>query len=122
MDGTRNKAGLISKYAEITISLGDRTKKLPFYVTNLGKDRIILGMTWFKHLQPEIDWGNGVLKETLSLQTQGAITRNAQVNKTTLATDWAIKAQKEEQHELPEHYYDYQEVFSEEAARCFPPE
>src|SRR5580698_6195211 len=85
VDGTKNKAGLISKYAEITISLGKKTKKLPFYVTNLGKDRIILGMTWFKHLQPTINWEEGTLTEVLSLQTQGAV--DTQLNKTTLATD-----------------------------------
>ena len=77
-------------------------------------------MTWFKHLQPTIDWKKGTLTEVLSLRTQGAI--NTQLNKTTLATDWAIKAQKEEKHELPEYYSDYREVFSEEAARRFPPE
>ena len=104
------------------ISLGGRIKKLPFYVTNLGRDRIILGITWFKHLQPQINWQDGTLTDDLSLRMQGAITQNAQVNKTTMATDWAIKAQKEKHYELPEQYQDYSEVFSEEAAQCFPPE
>ena len=122
VDGTKNKAGLISKYAEITISLGTKKKKLPFYVTNLGKDRIILRMTWFKNLQPQINWENGTLAETLSLQTKGALTCKSQIDKTMLATDWAIKAPRKEEQELPEQYQDYREVFSEEAARRFPPE
>ena len=84
VDGTKNKAGLISRYATITVLLKNKKKSLPFYITNLGKDRIILGMTWFKALNPEINWEKGKLLGPLLLQTVNAI---VQINWTTTATD-----------------------------------
>ena len=73
-------------------------------------------MTWFKNLQPQINWENRTLAETLSLQTKGALVHESQISKTTLATDWAIKAPRNKEQELPKQYQDYHEVFSEEAA------
>ena len=116
---TKNKAGLISKYAIITVSLGNKKGSLPFYVTNLGKDWIILGMTWFKALNLEINWEKEELSRPLSLQTKNAMT---QINRTTTAIDWAIKAQKNDKAELPEHYQNYREVFCKSATQHFPPE
>src|SRR6267154_6689612 len=38
VDGTTNQAGTISKYTILTCTYNGKQTKLPFYVTNLGKD------------------------------------------------------------------------------------
>ena len=55
------------------------------------------------------------------------ITTNAisQVNKTTMATTWAIKHEKDKkclkENDVPDHYQEFTDVFSEEKAKRFPP-
>src|ERR1700747_67980 len=102
--------------------LGNKTKKMVFYVTNLGRDRIILGMPWFKAFNPQINWENGRLLHRIIVLTQKA---TIEVNWITQATDWAIQAEQEKkwltEADIPKPYKEYQEVFSEEAAKHFPP-
>jgi hypothetical protein len=46
MDGTENKWGTISSYMNLEFKLGDRTFNKQFYVTGLGKQKIMLGFPW----------------------------------------------------------------------------
>jgi hypothetical protein len=102
--------------------LGKETKKMVFYVTNLGRDRIILGMPWFKVFNPQIDWENGTIPHRIIMMTQKA---TMEVNRITQAIDWAIQAEQKKkrltENDVLEPYQEYQEVFSEEAAKRFPP-
>ena len=59
VDGTRNSAGDISHYAEIVIEHQGHREKVIAEITNLGKNQMILGYTWLKHHNPEIDWITG---------------------------------------------------------------
>jgi hypothetical protein len=43
VDGTENKRGTINAYVNLEFSLGEQKFKERFYVTGLGKQRIILG-------------------------------------------------------------------------------
>jgi hypothetical protein len=49
-----------------------------------------------------------------------------EINKTTLATNWAIKEEADKvrmsEKDIPEQYKDYSDVFSEEKAKRFPPQ
>jgi hypothetical protein len=123
VDGTTNRAGAITRYANLTFSYEGKEQTTPVYVTNLGKDRIILGLPWFKAFEPKISWTKGSLEGKLQARTAQAV---AQINKVTQATDWAIKAEKNKvrltEESVPEAYKDYADVFSEEKARRFPPE
>jgi hypothetical protein len=56
VDGTANRAGQINRYANLRFEYGERTEDLPIFVTNLGRDRIILGLPWFQALEPTISW------------------------------------------------------------------
>jgi hypothetical protein len=47
VDGTTNRAGQINRYANLKFEYGERTEILLIFVTNLGKDQIILGLPWF---------------------------------------------------------------------------
>jgi len=59
VDGTLNKKGTITHYVRILMTIGGRTKWETFYCTGLGKQRIILGLPWFRENNPIIDWETG---------------------------------------------------------------
>jgi hypothetical protein len=44
-----------------------KEERLKFYITNLGKNRMILGYPWLATFNPEINWTEGKIKE-LKLQ------------------------------------------------------
>ena len=49
---------------------GDRNKLQRFYITSLGKDRIILGYPFLWYFNPKIDWHSGkVLGDPIQLQS-----------------------------------------------------
>ena len=121
VDGTTNRAGAITRYTNLEFEYQGKNKGLPVYITNLGKDRIILGLPWFKTFEPRINWAKGGLIGWLKVSiTQG----KTQINCITQATDWAIKAKKEKiclfKNEILEQYQEFADVFSEEKARRFP--
>jgi hypothetical protein len=47
VDGTSNQARQINRYANLQFNYDGKTKELPVFVTNLERDRIILGLPWF---------------------------------------------------------------------------
>jgi hypothetical protein len=55
MDGTENKQGTINAYINLEFSLGEQKFKEQFYVTGLGKQKIILGFPWLHKYNPIID-------------------------------------------------------------------
>jgi predicted aspartyl protease len=62
VDGTRNSGGIVEHCVHLYVSQGQKEERLKFYVTNLGKDRIILGYPWLEAFNPDINWGEGRLK------------------------------------------------------------
>jgi hypothetical protein len=59
VDGTENKKGTIKSYVDLKFQLGDKTFEERFYVTGLGKQKIILGFPWLHKHNPIIDWKKG---------------------------------------------------------------
>jgi hypothetical protein len=59
VDRTENKWGMINAYVNLEFSLGERKFKERFYVTGLGKQRVILGFPWLHKYNPIIDWKKG---------------------------------------------------------------
>jgi hypothetical protein len=59
VDGTENKWGTINAYVNLEFSLGERKFKEWFYMTGLGKQKIILGFPWLHKHNPIIDWKKG---------------------------------------------------------------
>jgi hypothetical protein len=55
VDGTENKRGTINAYFDLKFKLGDQKFNKHFYVTGLGKQRIILGFPWLHKYNPIID-------------------------------------------------------------------
>src|ERR1700733_92342 len=62
MDGTVNKAGTIESYVDLSFKIGNRKCQNRFYVTGLGKQRIILGFPWLQEHNPKIDWQTGSIE------------------------------------------------------------
>ena len=56
IDGTENSAGQITHRIFIPYSLYGEQLTDWFYVTNLGDQRMILGMPWLEEHNPIIDW------------------------------------------------------------------
>jgi hypothetical protein len=56
MDGMENKQGTINAYINLEFKLGDQKFNKCFYVTGLGKQRIILGFPWLHKYNLIIDW------------------------------------------------------------------
>jgi hypothetical protein len=62
MDGMLNKAGSITEVVKMMLQYRDHSEKTLFTVTCLGKQDIILGLTWLRKHNPEVDWKSGEVK------------------------------------------------------------
>ncbi|KIJ36962.1 hypothetical protein M422DRAFT_143596, partial [Sphaerobolus stellatus SS14] len=56
VDGTRNVGGSVNEIVDLILCYNDHTERTSFAVTNLEKQDMILGFTWLKEHNPEIDW------------------------------------------------------------------
>ena len=63
-DASENKQGMITHYIKLPIRIGDHTHTQTFLITNIGKQDIILGMSFLKFHNPEFDWKTGILEFT----------------------------------------------------------
>jgi hypothetical protein len=59
VDGMENKQGTINSYINLKFKLGDRTFNEQFYVTGLGKQKIILEFPWLYKHNLIINWKKG---------------------------------------------------------------
>jgi len=61
VDGTLNCHRTITHACDLLITKGNKREHQRFFVTNLGRDRLLFGYPWFKAFKPEIDWEKGTL-------------------------------------------------------------
>ena len=59
MDGTKNKRGTIKTYVNLDLEINGRKTSTDLLVTELGKERIILGFSWLYEHNPDINWKTG---------------------------------------------------------------
>ena len=69
VDGTQNKQGTITRYAEVNLQIGEKTTATRLMVTGLGKQKVILGFPWFEEMNPEINWEKGTLNWRKEIRT-----------------------------------------------------
>jgi len=70
VDGTKNKKGKIMHYCWLRVLYNGKQKLQRFFLTSLGKDRMILGYPFLREFNPQIDWTEGELKDgTVALQS-----------------------------------------------------
>jgi hypothetical protein len=64
IDGTNNRAGMISDYLDLNVQSGSKNTKMRFLVTDLGLEDLILGYPWLAHFEPKFSWREGVIDTT----------------------------------------------------------
>ncbi|GLB40640.1 putative zinc ion binding [Lyophyllum shimeji] len=61
VDGTANAAGAITEVVDLVLRYNGHSERVVFAVTDLGEQDMILGYTWLKEHNPEIDWAAGTV-------------------------------------------------------------
>jgi hypothetical protein len=64
IDGTNNRAGMISDYVDLNVQSGSKGTKMRFLVTDLGLEDLILGYPWLAYFEPKFSWKEGVIDTT----------------------------------------------------------
>jgi len=59
MDGSPNEAGQISEVVDVVLHYKTHSERTLLTVSSLGKQNMILGYTWLKDHNPEVDWQTG---------------------------------------------------------------
>ena len=62
IDGSKNEAGSITHKVSLLLKVGQDEEKFDFYVTSLGPEKVILGLPWLRHRNPQINWHEGTLQ------------------------------------------------------------
>jgi len=83
VDGTENKKGLIKSYVDLEFHLGEKKFSERFYITGLGKQKIILGFPWLHKHNPIIDWKKGEISwKPLKIDWRRLVEKGRQIRKT----------------------------------------
>jgi hypothetical protein len=56
VDGTLNEVGAICEVVMVILQYGEHKERATFAVTKLGGQDMLLGLTWLRQHNPEIDW------------------------------------------------------------------
>jgi len=147
VDGTENKKGKITHYCWLRVLYNGKQKLQKFYLTSLGKDRMILGYPFLREFNPQIDWTKGELKDgTVALQStrfrylkrifrraEEALKRTGRLPErlvaflrhTNLAQEWNRLEEMKRTHltmeTIPKEFRHHWRVFSEQLSKRFPP-
>jgi hypothetical protein len=62
IDGTPNEAGSITEVVDLILRYKNHSERVLFAVTGLGKQKLVLGHSWLRKHNPEIDWATGEVK------------------------------------------------------------
>src|ERR1700684_75634 len=57
-----NESGSITEVVSLILRYKNHSERTTFCVTNLGKQKVILGHSWLRKHNPEINWTNGEVK------------------------------------------------------------
>jgi predicted aspartyl protease len=62
-DGTLNEQGVVTHKAIVNLRINGKEEPTSFFIAGLGKDNVILGLTWFRKNNPIINWKEGTLRD-----------------------------------------------------------
>ena len=62
VDGTPNEAGSIMEVVNLLLCYKNHSEQTTFCITDLGKQKLLLGHSWLHKHNPEIDWVKGEVK------------------------------------------------------------
>ncbi len=60
-DRTHNKAGNITEFVELRMTIGGHSKRIDLTVTDLVKKDVYLGHDWLKRHNPSVNWKTGTI-------------------------------------------------------------
>ena len=135
VDGTKNSARNIMHLADIIIDYQGHHEKVTAEVTDLGKNQVILGYTWLKKHNPDIDWTNREVKMThcpcscyllqersIFLQTleKEEVEQAWSAHKIQVTLNKSKKVEKTVGELVPKEYHQYLKVFSKEELERMP--
>src|SRR6266702_2930633 len=86
---THNQDGTISHFTDLQVHMGTETKTLRFLITNLGKDKVILGYPWLTAFEPIIHWKDATLDKTCQPVVISSLKPDeAQISATMTKEEW----------------------------------
>jgi hypothetical protein len=129
VNGTENQEGQVDHYCVLNILQGKKQSTQVFFITNLGNDCLIFRYPWLEEFLPQINWKNRtIIRPPVKLTTIGKSWKirwanwKLQMNKVSISQQWAEKEGKDQtKAEIPPQFWKHVAVFSEEAAKHFPP-
>jgi transposase InsO family protein len=62
VDGTPNDSGSITEVVDLILRYQNHSERTLFAVTSIGRQHLILGHSWLRKHNPEIDWVSGEVK------------------------------------------------------------
>ena len=62
IDGSKNRAGGITRFTRLRLVIGDSTEWRQFLITELGPENLVLGLPWLRSVNPKIDWTKGTMR------------------------------------------------------------
>ena len=62
VDGSPNEAGSITEAVTLLLRYKNHSEQTTFCITNLGKQKLLLGHSWLRKHNPEINWETGEVK------------------------------------------------------------
>ena len=82
VDGTKNKKGTIKSYVDLEFWIEHKKFREWFYVTGLGKQKVILGFPWLNKHNLIIDWKKGEVKwQPLKIDWRGLLEKGWRIRK-----------------------------------------
>ncbi len=92
VDGTHNQDGQITHFMDLQVRTGTDTKLLRFLLTNLGKDKVILGYPWLTAFEPTIHWKDATLDKTFQPIIISSLNlQEVQVSSAITEEEWEIE-------------------------------
>lgn len=61
-DGSENRAGPVTHYTELLVTIQGHVERIPVALTDLGTAPLFLGHDWLKFHNREIDWAKGTVE------------------------------------------------------------
>ena len=134
VDGTWNSTGSITHAVKLIVEFQGHHEKITAEVMDLGKNSFILGFSWLKHHNPDIDWTKGTVKMTHCprhchmLQPKSAFLASLekeeydiqyQVHETIRVLEAQQEKPKEKTSEelVPKEYHKFLKVFSKKESK-----
>ena len=142
-DGTPNANGMVTRMAQLRLTIGSHSELMNFAVSTLDKNDVFLGHDWLQLHNPEIDWNQKTLTFTRCPSSCGTQNNHQEgleegerlfmidfdpgtIHIRSKATTLTLIAEKNQikqtvEEIIPKHYLPYREVFEKKTFNEMPP-